>query len=91
MHTVKVILVGLALLALCLLVSRLLGGVNVPWIARAAKAFIPLWFVGAGVNMYIGVSKAGYSVADELPIFGVVFAIPAAIAAALWWFNTRSH
>jgi len=46
---------------------------------------LPLWFIGAGINMYIGVKQAGYSVADEAPIFLVVFAVPAAIALGLWW------
>ncbi len=33
----------------------------------------------------IGVAQAGYSVTEELPIFLVIFAIPAAIAAFVWW------
>ena len=34
--------------------------------ARAgAKIFLPLWLVAAGVNMWVGVSQAGYSVADS--------------------------
>jgi hypothetical protein len=48
--------------------------------ASAAKLFIPLWLVAAGINMWVGVSKAGYSVADEAPIFLVVFAVPALVA-----------
>jgi hypothetical protein len=39
--------------------------------------------------MWIGVSKAGYSVAEEAPVFLVVFAVPAAIAAALAWMWSR--
>jgi len=35
--------------------------------------------------MYIGVKRAGYSVADEAPVFLVVFAVPAALALLLWW------
>ena len=30
----------------------------------------------AGVNMWIGVAKAGYSVANELPIFGLILFFP---------------
>jgi hypothetical protein len=51
----------------------------------AAKFFIPVWLAVALVNMWLGVSRAGYSVADELPIFLVIFAIPAAAAAFIWW------
>ncbi len=51
----------------------------------AAGLFVPLWFIAAGVNMWIGVSKAGYSVAEEAPIFLVVFAVPAAVALWVSW------
>jgi hypothetical protein len=79
MHTVKVIAGGLVLLAVCLLVGRSLGGATpTVGLVTAAKVFVPLWLVAAGINMWLGVSKAGYSVADEAPIFLVVFAVPAA-------------
>jgi hypothetical protein len=35
--------------------------------------------------MWIGVSRAGYSVAEELPIFLLIFALPAAGAGLAWW------
>ena len=79
------------LLALCLLIGRLIAR-SAPAIglANAAKVFIPLWFVAAGINMWIGVSKAGYSVAEEAPFFIVVFAVPAAVALfVLWWLSRR--
>ena len=89
MHTLKVILGGFALLALCLVVGRWLGGGSAG-LATGAKLFLPLWLVGAGVNMWVGVSRAGYSVAEELPAFGVVFAIPAVVAGVVWWWAARS-
>jgi hypothetical protein len=36
-------------------------------------------------NMWIGVSKAGYSVADELPILLLLFAVPAAAVVLVSW------
>jgi hypothetical protein len=72
-HTVKVIAGGFVLLALCVLIGR----------ADGAKVFIPLWLVGAGINMWVGVARAGYSVAEEAPIFLVVFAVPAVVALLL--------
>jgi hypothetical protein len=86
-HTLKVIAGGGVLLALCLLIGRFLG-VPAPatGLATAAKVFIPLWLIAAGINMWVGVAKAGYSVADEAPIFLVVFAVPVALALlVLWW------
>ena len=89
MHTVKVIAVGIALLALCLLVARWVGGPAPLVLARGAKIFIPLWLIGTGINMWVGVSKAGYSVAEETPTFFVVFAVPAAIALFVLWRVSR--
>jgi len=84
MHTVIVIAIGLGLLGLCALVGRLFFGGS-SGTATAALVFLPLWLIGAGINMYIGVTHAGYSVADEAPIGLVVFAIPAAAALLAWW------
>ena len=88
MHTVKVIGIGFALLVGCLIVARMTGNTSQA-MARAALIFVGLWLIGAGINMYIGVSRAGYSVADEAPIFLVVFGVPAAVALFVWWRYAR--
>ncbi len=75
MHTLRVIVAGLALLAVCLVAGRLIKTV---W--HGAAAFIPLWLIVSAINMWIGVSVAGYSVAAELPIFLIVFGVPALLA-----------
>jgi hypothetical protein len=85
-HTLKVIAGGLALLGLFLVAGRLLGGAApAPSIAAAARWFIPFWLIGAGLNMWVGVTKAGYSVAEEAPIFLVVFVVPSLLASFLAW------
>ena len=90
-HTLKVIAGGLALLALCLVAGRLIGGAGQPTLpARSALVFVPLWFIGAGINMWLGVSKAGYSVKEEIPYFLIVFLIPTAVALVLWWRYSRA-
>jgi hypothetical protein len=48
-HTVRVIAAGFVLLALCVFVGR----------ANGARLFIALWLVGAGINMWVGVARAG--------------------------------
>ena len=89
-HTLKVIAGGFVLLALCLLIGRWIGGPTPAGLATAAKVFIPLWLIAAGINMWVGVAKAGYSVADEAPIFLVVLAVPVAAALlVLWWLSRR--
>lgn len=89
MHTIKVIAAGLALLVICLLVGRSIGPTPAAGLVKGAQAFLPLWLIGAGINMWIGVSKAGYSVAEEAPIFALIFAVPAVLAAAVWWRFSR--
>ena len=77
MHTLMVLAAGFALLAICLL----LGGANGR--RKAALAFIPLWLIGAAVNMWFGVNRAGYSYGDEFPIFLLIFGVPALSALVI--------
>jgi hypothetical protein len=55
MHTVMVVAVGLLLVGACALAGRIIGGT--PGAATAMLAFLPLWLIGAGVNMYVGVKR----------------------------------
>src|SRR5262245_60338757 len=85
-HTIMVIAGGLALLAACLIVGRFVATVS-----KGALAFLPLWLIGAGLNMWIGVTRAGYPISAELPIFLLVFGVPAALALCAWrYFNGSS-
>jgi hypothetical protein len=49
-------------------------------IGTATIAFVVGWFLVAAVNMYFGVARAGYAFRDELPIFLVIFLVPAIVA-----------
>ena len=80
MHTLKVLVVGFVLLAIFVAVGRPLGHGS-----RAALYFVPVWLTAAALNLWYGVTKAGYSVADEFPIFLLVFAVPSAVALLIWW------
>lgn len=88
MHMLLVIVGGIVLLGVFSLFGKLWGG-DVTGIAAGAKLFIPVWLAVALVNMWVGVTKAGYTVVQELPILLVVLAVPAALAAALAWQLTR--
>ena len=88
MHVAMVIGGGVGLFGLFLLFGWLWGGPQ-PDLAPAARMFIPVWLLVSLVNMWVGVTKAGYSVREELPILVLVFAIPAAIAGAAIWRLTR--
>ncbi len=84
MRTIVIIVGGLVILGLFALAGWRLGG-GAQSMVTAAKIFIPVWLVAALINMWIGVSRAGYSIAEELPIFFVIFIIPAAVAVFIWW------
>jgi hypothetical protein len=84
MHTAIVLGGGFALLVSCLLLGHAFGG-GVSGAVTGAKVFLPLWLVAAGVNMWLGVSEAGYSLAEEFPIFLVIFGVPAVLAGLAWW------
>lgn len=84
MHTAIVIGTGFVLLGLSAFAGYLFGGkATVP---LALLAFLPIWLIGAGVNMYMGVKSAGYSIAEEMPMFFVVFGVPGIVALAIWWY-----
>ena len=84
MRTAIIIGAGLILGALFLFAGRLFGR-GPETVALGAKLFIPIWFIAAAANMWMGVAKAGYSFMEELPIFLVIFGVPAAAAGFLWW------
>lgn len=89
MHTVVVMSAGAALLAACLLLGHAFGN-GVEGAIQGAMAFILLWFICAGLNMWIGVSQAGYSVAEEAPIFAGIFGLLVLVSLlAIWYFSRR--
>jgi hypothetical protein len=83
MHTLIVMGIGLLVLGACLFTGHAVGGTEP--MARAALYFLPLWLIGAGINMYVGVKSAGYALSEEAPVFLIVFALPALVALAVWW------
>jgi hypothetical protein len=87
MHTAIVITTGLALLVACLVVGNHLGAAS--GAARAALYFLPVWFLGAALNLYLGMRTAGYGFREEFPIFLVVFAVPATVALLCRWRFTQ--
>ena len=84
MHTIMVISGGFLLLVIFVIVARLSSGGSRSAMAKGALAFIPVWFIAAAINMWVGVTQAGYSVAEEAPILGVVFGVPAIVAFFVW-------
>ena len=89
MHVAMVIAGGLALLGIFVLFGWLWGA-SAAGMALAAKAFVPAWAVVAGVNMWVGVAHAGYTVRQEAPILVLVFLLPAIAAGIVAWQLSRA-
>jgi len=85
MRTLIIILGGLALWGGGLGVARLPGGSAALSSWTATIVFAVLWFVMAAANMWVGVSQAGYSFREELPIFLLIFLLPVAVAVLVKW------
>ena len=85
MRTALIIGGGFVLWGICLGVARLASSFNAAATTTATFSFIAMWFVLAAVNMWIGVARAGYSFQEELPIFLLIFLLPAAVALVVKW------
>jgi hypothetical protein len=85
MRTAIIILGGFVLWGACLGFAKLVYSGNPSAITVATATFVALWFVAAAVNMWLGVTQAGYTFMQELPIFLLIFGLPAAVAVVVKW------
>lgn len=88
MHMAMVMVAGVLLLAVFALFGWLWGASGAG-VAFAAKVFVPVWLLVAVANMWVGVTHAGYTVRQELPILLLVFAVPSVVAAVAAWQLSR--
>src|SRR5258706_15244651 len=80
MRTGLFLVAGLLFVAASLILGRLFSSHYPGATFVATIAVVVLWLGIAGFNMWAGVAKAGYSVTEELPIFLLIFGVPAAVA-----------
>ena len=85
MRTAIILLAGFVLWGICLGAAKLGGGGRPSSATIATMAFAAIWFCVAAWNMWKGVTQAGYSVAEELPIFFVIFLVPVVVALVVLW------
>jgi hypothetical protein len=85
MRTSLFLLAGFLLLGASAIVGRLFSS-NYPdaplW---ATIVFLAVWLALTGANLWVGVNRAGYSVAEELPVLALLFGVPALVAVLLKW------
>lgn len=89
MHTVMMIGVGIVVLGVFLVIGHLLSNGFAVARIRAAAYFLPLWFLVALGNLWVGVAHAGHGVGAELPFLALVFGVPAAVSAAIMWITCQ--
>ena len=85
MRTALFLLSGFLLLGAVFTLARLFAA-NVPGAAFVATVlFVVVWGAITGANMWLGVTKAGYSAGEELPIFLLLLGLPVAAALLVKW------
>jgi hypothetical protein len=85
MRTGLFLLAGFLLLAGSLVLARLFSANYSNSTTVGTVVFVLLWLVVTSFNMWVGVAKAGYSAAEELPILLLLFGVPAVVAIVLKW------
>jgi hypothetical protein len=87
-RTTVIIIAGLVLLLVAVAVGFSWKAVG---LRRAMEDFVLVWFAIAAFNLAVGVLEAGYGFGEELPIFLLIFAVPAVPAIAVRFFAARSN
>jgi hypothetical protein len=85
MRTAVIIACGFLLWAACLAITKLASAATSAALSGATLGFALLWFVAAAVNMWFGVTRAGYAFNEELPIFLLIFLLPVMVAVFVRW------
>jgi hypothetical protein len=85
MRTPLFLLSGFLLLTASLILGRLFSA-NHPGATTVATAlFLVVWLAISVFNLWVGVTRAGYTVAEELPILALIFGLPAVAVLVLRW------
>lgn len=85
MRTLIIILSGFGLWGVCLGVAKLFSSSNQSSMTTATTVFVVIWFLVAAANIWMGVTRAGYSFQEELPIFLLIFSLPVAVVLVVRW------
>ena len=85
MRTAIILLSGLLFFAGLFFYSRLFVQHYPAAPAWATYGFIAIWLVATAFNIWVGITHAGYSMREELPIMLVLFAVPVVIALVVRW------
>jgi len=85
MRTVFVLVSGLLMFSSLFFYSRLFVQHYPGAVTIVTYSFVVLWLAATVFNMWVGISHAGYSFREELPIMLLLFALPAVVALVVRW------
>lgn len=85
MRTSIFLLSGFLLLAASLILGRLFSTSYPGATTVATVLFLVVWLVISVFNLWAGVTRAGYTVTEELPILALIFGLPMIAALLLRW------
>ena len=85
MRTGLFLLAGVSLQIAAFVLARLFSAQFSRTASLALAVYLVGWFAVSAFNMWVGVAKAGYSFAEELPVFLLIFGVPAALAVVVKW------
>lgn len=85
MRTLIFVFAGFVLFAVFVGLAKPISSIVADSMRLATLAFFAVWLVIAAINMRAGVASAGYTVAEEFPIFLLIFGLPAALAVFIEW------
>lgn len=80
MRTAIIIVVGLAIWGVSIGLAKRFGKPGGTAVEDATLAFITLWLLASATAMWVGMTRAGYTWQEELPVFTLIFGVPAAVA-----------
>lgn len=85
MRTWLFIGVGLLLVAASCILGKLFSETYPTALRWSTLLFVICWAALASLNMVAGVTRAGYSVVEELPIFLWIFSLPTLVLVVIRW------
>ena len=85
MRTLIIILIGFVVWVVCVGIAKSIANASAASTKIATAVFVVIWFLVAAGNMWMGVTHAGYTFGDELPIFLLIFLVPVATVILVKW------
>jgi len=83
MRTALFLLAGFLALAASVVLGRLFAPVFPAALRWSAGVFLAAWLALTVFNLWVGVTHAGYRVAEELPLLALLFGVPAVLAVLI--------